>query len=161
MWNEWVGIGYVGADPEIRNMDDGRKVANFRLATSESWRDKQSGERKERTTWHSIVVWNQHLIDGVMPYIKKGSLIMVNGPILEREYEDKDGAKRWIKECVLNFDGKIKLMPDGKKDGSGRPPHAESPEDGADIRTRDSRGGEAMSSARTGTGTYLDDELPF
>jgi len=133
-------IGNVGADPEIRSVNSG-KVANFRIATSETWKDKNTGEKKERTEWHSIVVWNDGLVGVIEKYVKKGSKVMIEGQLQTRKWE-KDGVDRYTTEVVLQgFGGSLLLLGDGG--GGGRPPPADQPPDGP--------GGQRE----------LDDEIPF
>ena len=112
--NKVILVGHLGRDPEIRSMQSGDKVANFSIATSETWKDKASGEKKERTTWHNIVVWNQNIVKVVESYVKKGDKIYIEGSIETREYE-KDGVKKYATEVVLRpFRGEIVLL-GGKK----------------------------------------------
>src|SRR5690606_24091918 len=100
-------IGHVGADPEIRDLNDQRSVANFRIATSNSWKDKQTGEKKEQTQWHSIVVWVDGLVGIVEKYVKKGSRIYVEGELQTRKWQDQNGNDRYSTEVVLTgFDAK-------------------------------------------------------
>lgn len=138
-------IGNVGADPEIRSVASGSKVANFRIATSETWKDKNTGEKKERTEWHSIVVWNDGLVGVIEKYVKKGSKVMVEGQLQTRKWE-KDGVDRYTTEVVLQgFGGSLLLLGDGGG-GGNRPPPADQPPAGND-QGRSQR--------------ELDDEIPF
>jgi single-strand DNA-binding protein len=103
-------IGYVGKEPEVKTFQDGGRVANFTLATSEKWKDKQSGEPKERTQWHNIAVFNEALVEVAQKYVKKGSHLYVAGQLETRSYE-KDDEKRYVTEVVLRpFNGDIKLL---------------------------------------------------
>lgn len=103
-------IGNLGHDPEVRSTQDGRQVASFSLATSESWKDK-SGDKKERTEWHKVVVFNENLISAVKSYVKKGSKLYVEGSLHTRKWTDKDGNEKYSTEVVLqNFGGKIILL---------------------------------------------------
>src|SRR5262245_8042417 len=95
-------IGNLGGDPEINALADGRKVATFSLATSESWRDKTTGEKKERTEWHRIVVWSEGLIGVVEQYLKKGLKVYVEGKLKTRKWQGQDGSDRWTTEVVLS-----------------------------------------------------------
>jgi len=114
--NRVILIGNVGKDPEIRTMQNGNKVANFSLATSESWKDKSTGERKEKTEWHRIVVFGQ-LAEIVEKYVFKGSKIYVQGSLSTRKWTDKDGGEKYSTEVVLQgFNAELTLL-DGKKDG--------------------------------------------
>lgn len=115
--NKVTLIGNVGNDPEVRNLNSGNAVANLSLATSESWKDKQSGEKKEVTQWHRLVVWNDGLISVIEKYVKKGSKIYVEGQLQTRKYE-KDGVDHYTTEVVLTgFDAKLILL--GESGGGG------------------------------------------
>jgi single-strand DNA-binding protein len=133
-------LGHVGRNPELHTTQQGNKVARFSLATSERWKDKATGELKERAEWHSIVVWNESLVGLVEKYVKKGQQIYLEGTIRTREYE-KDGVKKWTTEIVLQgYDGRIQLL--GKRDDSGKPgtaplADAEPPRDGGSERKWD------------------------
>jgi single-strand DNA-binding protein len=112
-------IGNCGADPEIRVTQGGKKVASLRIATSESWTDKASGEKKEVTDWHSIVVWNEHLIPVIEKYVKKGSKVMIEGQLKTRKWQDKDGNDRYTTEVVIQRFGGQLLLLDSKGSGGG------------------------------------------
>ena len=109
--NEVNLLGFVGKDPEIKTTQDGREIASFSLATSENWKDKNTGEKKEISEWHKIIIYQSNLVSLCKNYIKKGSKLLVRGKIKTRSYEDKkSGEKRYITEIVLDFDGKITLL---------------------------------------------------
>lgn len=109
-------IGSVGRDPEIRAMQNGKEVAMFSIATSERWKDKQTGEKKEVTDWHSCVVFNEGLVNLVKKYVSKGSKLLVEGALKTRKWQDKSGQDRYTTEVVLQaFDGKIILLGDRKE----------------------------------------------
>ena len=99
--NKVILLGRLGADPEIRMSQDGKKIAKFSLATSESWKDKQSGEKKEKTEWHKVIIFSSGLADITEKYIKKGSLIYIEGQISTRKYSDQSGIEKYITEIVL------------------------------------------------------------
>lgn len=112
-------IGRLGQDPEIRRTQDGKPIANLRIATSESWRDRNSGEKRERTEWHRVVIFSEGLCRVVEQYLRKGSQVFVEGQIQTREWE-KDGVKRYTTEIVLqNFGGNLVLL--GGGEGAARP----------------------------------------
>ena len=117
--NKVTLVGNLGRDPEIRTMTNGTKVANFTIATSESWSDKSSGERKEKTQWHRISVWNENLVKVVENYLKKGSKVYLEGSLETRKYTDKDGNERDTVEVVLNRFKSELVMLDGKGDSAG------------------------------------------
>lgn len=152
-------LGRLGADPEIRRMNNGDPIVNMRLATSETWRDKNSGERRERTEWHTVVIFNKNLCDVAEKYLKKGNLVLVEGMLCTRSWEDQSGQKRYSTEVVLKtFNGELILMPQG----SGRP-GASDPDDygreqsRADHSSETSRGNDGRSDAATDLG----DDIPF
>lgn len=113
--NKVTIIGNVGNDPEIRSMNSGDRVANLSIATSESWKDKQSGEKREKTEWHRVVVWNEHLVKVIDDYVNKGDKLYIEGKLQTRKWQDQSGNDRYSTEIVLQgFDGKL-LMLGGKK----------------------------------------------
>ena len=108
--NKVILIGNLGKDPENRTFPDGGGVVNFSLATSERWTDKQSGEKREKTEWHSIVVRNEHLRKLVLQYCKKGSALYIEGKLQTRKWQTQSGEDRYTTEIVLDFDGKVQLL---------------------------------------------------
>ena len=116
-------IGNCGQDPEIRVTQAGKKVASLRVATSDSWTDKATGEKKESVDWHSCVVWNEHLIPVIEKYVKKGSRILIEGQLKTRKWQDQSGQDRYSTEVVIQgFNGQIILLGDrGKSDGDSAP----------------------------------------
>lgn len=118
--NKVILIGNCGKDPEIRTMQNGNKVANLSLATSESWKDKASGERKEKTEWHRIVVFGA-LAEIVERYVRKGSKVYVSGSLATRKWTDKDGVEKYSTEVVLQGFGAELVLLDGKPTGDNAP----------------------------------------
>jgi single-strand DNA-binding protein len=119
--NKVILVGNLGADPEIRRTNDGRAIANLRVATSESWRDKNTGDRKERTEWHRVVVFNEGLCKVAEQYLKKGSKIYIEGQLQTRKWTDKDGGERYATEIVLQgFNSSLTMLdgPNGKQPAS-------------------------------------------
>jgi len=109
--NKVILVGSLGADPEVRSLSNGIKVVNLRLATSESWRDKGTGERKEKTEWHRVVIFNENIAKVAEAYCKKGSKVYLEGSLQTRKWQDKDGADRYSTEVnVGKFDGKLVLL---------------------------------------------------
>lgn len=109
--NKVILVGNVGKDPDIRTMQNGEKVASFSLATSETWKDKATGERKSRTEWHNVVVFNDNIVRVVEAYVRKGSRLYVEGAIQTRKFTYKNGIERYATEIVLQrFRGEIKLL---------------------------------------------------
>lgn len=150
--NKAMIIGHLGKDPEVRHTQDGRPIVNFSVATSESWRDKASGERKELTTWHNVVVFNESLAKVAEQYLKKGSHVYVEGAMKTRKWTDKDGVDRYMTEIVLqNFNGTLTML--GKSEGSRGPA---SEEDYGTPRGKTERPSGSAANSRD-----LDDEIPF
>jgi single-strand DNA-binding protein len=116
--NKVILIGNLGADPEIRRTQDGRPIANLRIATSETWRDKATQERKERTEWHRVVVFNEGLCRVVEQYLKKGMKVYIEGSLQTRKWQDQQGVERYSTEVVLqNFSHTLTML-DGRRDGA-------------------------------------------
>ncbi|MDE3115415.1 MAG: single-stranded DNA-binding protein [Pseudomonadota bacterium] len=146
--NKVILVGNLGRDPEVRRMTSGEPVCNLSLATSESWRDKASGERKEKTEWHRVVIFNPNLSEVAEKYLRKGSKVYIEGQLSTRKYTDKDGAEKYTTEVVLNrFRGEL-VMLDGRSEGSGA----------GGGSARGGGMGEGSSSFDRGE---MDDEIPF
>lgn len=117
--NKVILVGNLGKDPEVRRLTSGEPVVNLSIATSESWRDKASGERKEKTEWHRVVIFNKNLADVAEKYLKKGAKVYVEGQLQTRKWTDKDGAEKYSTEVVLqNFRGELTML-DGRNGGEG------------------------------------------
>jgi len=115
--NKVILLGRVGKDPEVRQFPSGGQVANFSIATSETWRDKSSGERKERTEWHNVSVMSEGLVRVVRDYVKKGSKLYVEGKLVTRKWADREGNDRYTTEVVLQGFNAILVLLDGKPSG--------------------------------------------
>src|SRR5213595_1747373 len=112
--NKVILVGNLGKDPEIRRTQDGRPIANLSIATSESWRDKATGERKEKTEWHRVVIFNENIAKVAEQYLKKGAKVYVEGQLQTRKYTDKDGAEKYSTEIVLQkYRGELTML-DGR-----------------------------------------------
>jgi single-strand DNA-binding protein len=123
--NKVVLLGNVGKDPEVRHTQDGKPIVNLSIATSESWRDKASGERKEKTEWHRVVIFNEGLAKVAEAYLKKGSSVYIEGQLQTRKWTDKDGAEKYSTEIVLQqYRGELVLL-GGKSDGTAARPEAQ------------------------------------
>ncbi len=147
--NKVILVGNLGRDPEIRSMQDGGRVANLSLATSESWRDKNSGERRERTEWHRVVIFNDRLVDVAEKYLRKGSKIYIEGQLQTRKWTDQQGQERYSTEVVLQrFRGELTML-DSRAGGR------EEGDYGAE------RGGAAPAGGPPPAGADLDDDIPF
>jgi single-strand DNA-binding protein len=117
--NKVILIGNLGRDPEIRRTQDGKPIANLSIATSDTWRDKASGERKEKTEWHRVVIFNEGLAKIAEQYLKKGSKVYVEGSLQTRKWQDKDGVLKYSAEVVLQGFNSSLTMLDGKSDAAG------------------------------------------
>jgi len=118
--NKVMLIGHLGADPEVRSFQSGGKVCNLRLATSESWKDKNTGERKEATEWHTVSIFNEGLVGVAERYLKKGSKVFIEGQLRTRKWQDQSGADRYSTEIVLRGFGGTLTMLDGAPAGDQR-----------------------------------------
>lgn len=118
--NKVILIGNVGADPEIRRTQDGRPIANLRIATSETWRDRNNGERREKTEWHNVVVFNEGLCKVVEQYVKKGAKLYIEGALQTRKWQDQTGNDRYSTEIVLQGFNSTLTMLDGRGEGDGQ-----------------------------------------
>jgi single-strand DNA-binding protein len=143
--NKVILVGNLGKDPEVRRMTSGDPVVNLSVATSESWRDKASGEKKEKTEWHRVVIFNKNLADVAEKYLRKGAKVYLEGALQTRKWTDKDGAEKYSTEVVLqNFNGTL-VMLDSRGGGEG--------------------GGRVASGASEAPASFqrdeMDDEIPF
>lgn len=117
--NKVILVGNLGADPEVRSFQSGGKVANIRIATSENWKDRNSGERKERTEWHNVAIFSEGLVGVTERYLRKGSKVYIEGQLRTRKWQDQSGQDRYTTEVVLQgFDAKL-VMLDGQQGGGG------------------------------------------
>src|SRR4029078_3600908 len=117
--NKVILVGNLGRDPEVRSMQDGRNMVNMSVATSDTWRDRQTGERKERTEWHRVVIFNEKLAEVAQKYVRKGSTIYVEGQLATRKWTDQSGQERYTTEVVVPRFGGALTMLDGRGDGGG------------------------------------------
>jgi single-strand DNA-binding protein len=146
--NKAIIIGNVGRDPEVRTFQSGGRIVSFSIATSESWRDKSTGERKERTEWHNISIMNDALGKIAEQYVRKGSKVYIEGQIQTRAWQDKDGNERKSTEIVIPMFGGVLALLDGK-DGGGKPAAPSAREPSSD-RTYNNQ-----------LSSQLDDDIPF
>ena len=163
--NKVILVGNLGRDPEIRFTQSGQKIANMSIATSETWRDKQSGERREKTEWHRVVVFDERLADIVEKYIKKGSKVYLEGALQTRKWTGNDGIEKYTTEVVLQrFSGVLTMLDsagggygggDGGGNDGGGGPSWDGPDNG------ESGGGGGQSGGGGAPGGDLDDEIPF
>ena len=157
--NKVILIGNLGKDPEIRRTQDGRPIANLRVATTESWRDKTSGERRDKTEWHSVVIFNEGLCRVAEQYLKKGAKVYIEGALQTRKWTDKDGQEKYSTEIVLQkFRGELTML-GGRGDGGGAAAGG-----GGGERSYGGSAGRSSGGGAGGGRDYsadLDDEIPF
>lgn len=151
--NKVILVGNLGADPTVSNTTSGAKIVNLRVATSDTWKDKTTGERKERTEWHRVVIFNPSLAETAEKYLRKGSKVYIEGQLQTRSWKDNNGADRYTTEVVLqNFNGNF-IMLDSKNGGDGYSA------DGGDVFSASSASGWDNSTATAPSD--LDDDIPF
>ena len=152
--NKVILVGNLGRDPEVRSTQDGTRVANFTMATSENWRDKSTGERREKTEWHRIVIFNERLVEVAEKYLHKGSKVYIEGQLQTRKWTDQSGQEKYTTEVVLQrFRGELTML-DSRGAGGEPGGYAEPSHEG--LSHGGSSGGRAPSS-----GGDLDDDIPF
>ena len=167
--NKVILVGNFGRDPEIRYSQSGVKIVNMRLATSENWKDKQTGERREKTEWHTFVIFDARLADVAEKYLHKGSKIYIEGQLQTRKWTGNDGQERYSTEVVLNrFRGTLTML-DSRRDGGGGGGGYPERDDDRDASPADNGGGSVPPPAasggpgldKSGGGTDLDVAIPF
>ena len=152
--NKVILLGNLGRDPDIRSMQSGKKMASFSIATSKRWKDRNTQEQKENTSWHNIVVFNEGLVDVIEKYVKKGSRIYVEGELSTRKYQDKDGNDRYTTEVVLQGYNSNLTMLDSRNTG------LTSAEDVSSSSSLDSKS-EDLHDSKVPDSQDLDDDIPF
>jgi single-strand DNA-binding protein len=153
--NKVILVGNLGRDPEVRSMQDGRSMVNMSVATSDTWRDRQTGERKERTEWHRVVIFNEKLAEVAQKYVRKGSKVYLEGQLSTRKWTDQSGQERYTTEVVIpRFGGQLTML-DGRSGGAEAGPMDD--EAGAAV-ANGSGGGRPASRASK---AELDDDIPF
>ncbi len=156
--NKVILIGNLGADPEVRSFANGGKVCNLRIATSENWRDKNTGERKEKTEWHSVAIFNEGLVRIAEQYLRKGSKVYIEGQLQTRKWQDQSGQDRYSTEVVLQgFNGTLTML-DGRGEGGGGGGGMSSGSDQGGYGGGGGGGGGGGSRSPAGE---IDDEIPF
>lgn len=160
--NKVIIIGNLGRDPEVRSFPNGGKVVNLRIATSESWKDKATGERKERTEWHSVAIFNEGLAKIAEQYLRKGSTVYIEGQLETRKWQDQSGADRYSTEVVLRpYNGSLTLL-GGKRDGdTGGADGGEGYGGGREQGGSSGGSGAAGGNGQGGGRNDVDDEIPF
>ena len=158
--NKVILVGNLGRDPEIRTMQNGGKVANLSIATSENWRDRQTGERREKTEWHRVVVFDDRLIDVIERYVKKGAKLYLEGQLQTRKWSDQSGQERYSTEVVLQrYRGEMTML-DGRGGGGGGDDFAGGNYE-RDYGGAPSGGGFGGGNAPAPGPGDLDDDIPF
>lgn len=151
--NKVILVGNLGQDPVVRNTQSGAKVVSFSVATSESWRDRASGERRDRTEWHNVVIFSTGLADTAERFLRKGSKVYLEGQLQTRSWEDQNGQKRYTTEVVLqNFNSAL-VMLDGRGDGA--------PAGAGDIYDSSAASGWDSTPSAAGGDSMVDDDVPF
>lgn len=167
--NKVILIGNLGADPDIKRTQDGRPIANLSIATSDTWKDKNTGERREKTEWHRVVVFNEGLCRVIENYVKKGSKVYIEGQLQTRKWQDNEGKDRWSTEVVLqNYNGVLTML-DGRNDnqgGGGQMGGGYDQGGGSFGQSGPSGGGQIGGGNQGGgfggpSGGEIDDEIPF
>ncbi len=159
--NKVILVGNVGRDPEVRTFQNGGKVCNLRIATSENWKDRNSGERREKTEWHSVAIFSEPLARIAEQYLKKGSKVYIEGQLETRKWQDQSGQDRYSTEVVLRpYRGELTLL-DGRSDGGGGGGGHDDDRGGygGGGGSHDDRGGDQ--GGRSPSTQDLDDEIPF
>jgi len=159
--NKVILIGNLGADPEIKRTQDGRPIANLRIATSETWRDKNSGERKEKTEWHRVVIFNEGLCRVAEQYLKKGAKVYIEGQLQTRKWTDQNNVEKYSTEVVLQNFNSVLTMLDSRGGGGGS---FGSDDAGGDFGSGSPSGGAPRRVAAAGGGgrrSDMDDDIPF
>lgn len=159
--NKVIIVGNLGRDPETRNMADGKPVVNLNIATSESWKDKSSGERREKTEWHRVVIFNENLARVAQQYLKKGSTVYIEGQLQTRKWTDQSGQEKYTTEIVLqNYRGELTML-GGRGDGGGGQGGGYGGGSGGGNDYGSSQGGGSGGGNAPAPADDLDDEIPF
>lgn len=175
--NKVILVGNLGADPEIRRTQDGRPIANLRIATSESWKDRNTGERRERTEWHRVVIFNEGLCKVAENYLRKGAKVYIEGQLQTRKWQDQSGQDKYSTEIVLQGFNSTLTMLDGRGEGGGQsgglPDYGSEPQggggsggygggsSGGGFGGPSSGGGGGFGGPSSGGAGPMDDEIPF
>jgi single-strand DNA-binding protein len=159
--NKVILVGNLGRDPEVRSMQDGRSMVNMSVATSDTWRDRQTGERKERTEWHRVVIFNEKLAEVAQKFVRKGSKIYVEGQLATRKWTDQSGQERYTTEVVIpRFGGALTMLDGRGGGGEGGGGGGGGPDEDFGGGSSSGGGGGGRPATR-GKGGDLDDDIPF
>jgi single-strand DNA-binding protein len=155
--NKVILVGNLGRDPEVRNLSDGSPVVNLSVATSETWRDRASGERRERTEWHRVVIFNDKLAEVAQQYLRKGAKVYLEGQLQTRKWTDQSGVEKYTTEIVLQrYRGELQMLDSRGGGGAG-----DDYSGGSGSGSSSSGGGGGGGGAPVGGGGDFDDEIPF
>lgn len=155
--NKVILVGNLGADPEVRATQDGREVCNLRIATSESWKDRNTGERREKTEWHRVVIFNEPLVRVAKEYLRKGSKVYIEGQLQTRKWTNKDGIEQYSTEVVLQgFNGNLTMLDSPRERGASGGNYG-----GGDDYSQQGSYGNAQPQRARAVEADLDDEIPF
>ncbi|MCZ4273138.1 single-stranded DNA-binding protein [Maritalea porphyrae] len=157
--NKVILVGNLGADPEVRNTQDGRPIVNLRIATSERWRDKSSGEQREKTEWHRVVIFNEGLCRVAEQYLRKGSTVYIEGQLQTRKWQDQDGNDKYSTEIVLQGFNSTLTMLGGRSDNEGSSNYGGGARSGG--AGNGGGGGRPQASAPAFDSGGMDDDIPF
>lgn len=159
--NKVILVGNLGRDPEVRSFQNGGKVCNLRIATSETWKDRNTGERREKTEWHSVAIFQEGLVRVAEQYLRKGSKVYIEGQLQTRKYQDQSGQDRYSTEVVLQgFNGTL-VMLDGRSEGGGGGNYGGGGGGYDEGRSQGNYGGGGGGSSAPAPASDLDDEIPF
>ena len=156
--NKVILIGNLGADPEVRSFQNGGQVCNIRVATSETWKDRNTGERREKTEWHSVAIFQEGLVRVAQQYLRKGSKVYIEGKLQTRKWQDQSGNDRYSTEVVLQGFGSTLTMLDGRGEGGGGGGYGGG---GGGYDSGPSGGGQSGGFGGPSGGSDMDDEIPF
>jgi single-strand DNA-binding protein len=164
--NKVILVGNLGADPEVKSFQNGGRIANLRIATSESWKDRQTGERKERTEWHNVVLQSDGLVGVAERYLRKGSKVYIEGQLRTRKWQDQNGNDRYTTEVSVGGMGGVMTMLDGAPGGGGQRGGGDWNQGGGSSGGSSSSWGQGGGGASSGGGSSnfsddLDDDIPF
>ena len=160
--NKVILLGNLGGDPDIRTMQNGKKVCTFSIATSDSWKDKETGEKKEKTEWHRVVIFNEGLVGVVENYVKKGSKLYIEGSLQTRKWTDDSGTEKYTTEVIVQgYGGRIDMLDGKNNNNKDIPEEPKNMSEKSENLKQDSTNQESTKDAKSESLDDLDDEIPF
>ena len=160
--NKVILLGNLGQDPDVRTMQNGKKVCTFSLATSDSWKDKETGEKKEKTEWHRVVIFNEGLVGVVENYVKKGSKLYIEGSLQTRKWTDDSGTEKYTTEVIVQgYGGRIDMLDGKNNNNKDIPEEPKNMSEKSENLKQDSTNQESTKDAKSESLDDLDDEIPF